>query len=287
MEILYMPFIATLILYFLSSIWSIGFFFYPHRFGSRVLKWFVIIGFFTHTCYLIFLGIQSKNIPVTNIFESIIFLVWCIIFIFLAVDFLYKLPSILVFLMPFVTGLSIWSLTFINSELVISRDLQKFWLVAHIIPTFFGYASFAITFIASVMYITQQRQLRLKASGNILIRLPSLEGLDKLIWKTLSFGFPLITSGLIFGFIWIRLTNALGSAWYLDHKVVFGTVTWLVYAAILHIRMIASFHGTKVAILTIAGFALIIFTFIGTFFTGSKHGFQKVSDTASMERVIN
>ncbi|MGR3317885.1 MAG: cytochrome C assembly family protein [Candidatus Anammoxibacter sp.] len=283
----YYTFIISVVLYFLASFWSIGSIFKPRRFSSVVTKLFVITGFTIHSFYMIFLGIQSGSLPVSNIFESMSFLVWCIILIFIVIDLLYKTPSVLIFLMPFVTAFSIWSISFIGNDLAIPNDLSRFWLFAHIVPTFFGYASFGISFIASIMYIIQQKQLRSNFTGTLSTRLPSLEGLDALIWRTLSFGFPLITLGLIFGFIWVRSSNALGDDWFLDHKVVLGIVAWLVYAAILHIRMIASFHGRKVAILTISGFVLIIFTFVGTFSLGSKHGFQNVSENDVIEKNIN
>ena len=268
------PFLVSIVFYFLCSIWSIGFILSPNRFNPFIMKLLIYIGFFVHTCCLVFWGIQAHNIPVINIFESMFFLVWCILLLFIIVNLMYKLSSVLAFLMPFVTAFSIWSIWFIGNDLTMPNDLQKFWLVAHIVPTFFGYAAFAIAFIASIMYITQQKQLRSKMGGSLLIHLPSLEGLDRLIWMTLSFGFPLITLGLVFGFVWIRSSNLLGENWFFDPKVVFGIVAWLVYAALLHIRMFASFHGKKVAILTIVGFVIIIFTFVGTFFLGSKHGFQ-------------
>ncbi|MGR3218976.1 MAG: cytochrome C assembly family protein [Candidatus Anammoxibacter sp.] len=274
----YYAFITSVVFYFLVSFWSIGSLYRPGRFSTGVAKLFMIIGFTIHSFYLLFLSIQSRSLPVSNIFESMIFLVWCIMLIFIVIDLLYKMPSVLTFLMPFVTAFSIWSLSFIGHNLAMPADLPRFWLFAHIVPTFFGYASFGIAFIASIMYIIQQSQLRSNFAGTLSTRLPSLEGLDALIRRTLSLGFPLITLGLIFGFVWVRSSNILGDNWLLDHKVVLGIVAWLVYAAILHIRMIASFHGRKVAILTISGFVLILFTFVGTFFLGSKHGFQYVPE---------
>ncbi len=272
------PFIVSAFFYFICSIWSIGSVFKPRRFSPVLAKWFVYIGVSVHTLFIIFLCIRSGTIPIINIFQSMVFLVWCIVLVFLVIDILYKLPSVLAFLMPFVTVFSVCALVFIRSDITMPRNLEKFWLISHIIPTFFGYASFAISFIGSIMYITQQRQLRSKSGGSLLTRLPSLESLDKLVWRTLSFGFPLITLGLVFGFIWVRYSNALGVPWYTDHKVLFGVAAWFVYAGLLHIRMIGSFHGTKVAVLTIVGFVLILFTFVGTFFFGTKHGFTKTDE---------
>ncbi len=280
-----MPLIASIVFYFISSIWAVGYVVRPNRFKTGLIRLFVYIGFAVHSGYLVYLCVKAGNIPVANIYQSIVFLVWCTVLVFIVVDFLYKFTAISAFLMPFATVFAISALFFVNNELVMPADLQKFWLISHIIPTFMGYASFSIAFVASIMYIIQQKQLRSKFSGSLLTGLPSLEGLDRLIWRTLTFGFPLITLGMVFGFMWVNSSNVLGVPWYTDHKVVLGIVSWLVYAAILHIRMIAAFHGAKIAILTICGFVLILFTFIGTFFLGVKHGFQKATDNVALENV--
>ncbi|MBF8275185.1 MAG: resC ccsA 3 [Candidatus Brocadiaceae bacterium] len=243
----------------------------------------MMMGFFVHSGFLVFLGLESGNIPITNVYESFISLLWCVLFVYINLDYLYKLPSLDTFLVPLVTALSIWAMTFDGGNLIITVSLQNFWLVAHIIPIFVGYAAFTISFSLSIMYLTQQRQLKLKLFGALFNKLPSLEGIDKLMWKTLSLGFPLLTLGLVFGAFWVRTQNILGDMWYLDYKVILGLATWLTYAALLHMRLVASFHGTKVACMTIAGFCLVLFTFIGTFFMGSKHAFQKTNEPTHIE----
>ncbi|MGQ3686030.1 MAG: cytochrome C assembly family protein [Candidatus Loosdrechtia sp.] len=246
----------------------------------------MMMGFFVHTGFLIYLGLESNNIPITNVYESFVSLLWCILFVYINLDYLYKLPSLDAFLLPVITALSLWALTFDGRDSFVTVKLQNFWLIAHIIPIFIGYAAFTISFSLSVMYLTQQRQLKHKAFGPLFNKLPSLEGIDRLMWKTISFGFPLLTLGLILGTFWIKTQNTPGEAWYLDYKVIMGLATWLVYAALLHMRLVASFHGTKIACMTIAGFCLVLITFFGAFFMGSKHSFQK-SNEQSRTEILN
>ena len=274
----HIPFFIVILFYFVSSVWSIGYIMKPAFFNKKVGKWSMMMGFLIHSGFLIFLGLESSNIPITNVYESFVSLIWCILFVYINLDYLYKLPSLDTFLVPVVTALSIWALTFDGGNLTINVSLQNFWLIAHIIPIFVGYAAFTISFSLSIMYLTQQRQLKHKLFGPLFTKLPSLEGIDRLMWKTISFGFPLLTLGLVFGTFWVKTQNIFGEQWYLDYKVVLGLATWLIYAALLHMRLVSSFHGTKIACLTIAGFCLVLFTFIGTFFMGSKHAFQKVSE---------
>jgi cytochrome c-type biogenesis protein CcsB len=234
-----------------------------------------------HTAFVVLLTVKAGNIPITNLYESVVLLTWCVVGVFLTIEYIYDIPSMGAFLFPFVTVLGACALGLVGNALVAPANLSKFWLIAHIIPMFMGYAAFTLTFIFSVMYLTQQRQLKHKFFGSVFHGLPSLERLDTMMWKALSFGFPLLTLGLVLGAFWMRYSNALGPQWYLDSKVVMGLVTWLFYAGLLHLRVGVSMHGNKVAGLTIAAFVVVLFTFLGTFFLGAQHGYQKVTKEAS------
>src|SRR3970040_710635 len=136
----HIPFIVAIVLYFISSVWSIGYIIKPALFNKTVAKWLMMMGFFVHSGFLIFLGLESGNIPITHFYESF--------------------GSLFV-------GLFFWALTFDGGDLLITVSLQSFWLIAHIIPIFIGYAAFTVSFSLSIMYLTQQRQLKHKLFGSL------------------------------------------------------------------------------------------------------------------------
>lgn len=270
-------FIATIILYILDSVWEVGSLFRPGTFSKRLSNYFILTGLSFHCAFLIVVSIRSGTLPITTLFESSTFYLSLIVLLSVILKFLYRLQALTPFVMPIVTGFSIASIALIRNDLALTYNLKTFWLFAHIIPLFLGYASFTVSFIFSIMYLTQERQLKKKSFGPLFESLPSLETLDALMWKTITLGFPLLTIGLVSGTVWAKTSNILGLLWYLDPKVTLGALTWLIYAAILHLRLGASFHGTRVAIVTIAGFVIVILTFIGPFLMGHKHGYDKGS----------
>ncbi len=279
-------FIAAIVLYLLDSIWEVGSIFNPNRFSKRLADYFIIAGLSIHCAFLIIVSAQSGTLPISTLFESSTFYLSLIVLLSVILKFLYRLQSLTPFVMPIVTGFSIAAVTLVKNDLALTADLKTFWLFAHIIPIFLGYASFTVSFIFSIMYLTMERQLKKKSFGPLFDSLPSLETLDALMWKTITLGFPLLTIGLVSGTVWAKTTNILGLTWYLDPKVLLGSLTWLIYAAILHLRLGASFHGTKVAVVTIAGFVIVIFTFIGPFLMGHKHGYEKSSVILEQEIII-
>ena len=272
-------FIAAIVLYLLDSIWEVGSICRPQKFSKRLADYFILTGLSFHCTFLIVVSIGSGTLPISTLFESSTFYLSLIVLLSVILKFLYRLQSLTPFVMPIVTGFSIASVALVRNDLVLTYNLKTFWLFAHIIPIFLGYASFTVSFIFSIMYLTQERQLKKKAFGPLFESLPSLETLDTLMWKTITFGFPLLTIGLVAGTVWAKTSNILGLLWYLDPKVLLGSLTWLIYAAILHLRLGASFHGTKVAVVTIVGFAIVLLTFIGPFLMGHKHGYEKRSVT--------
>ena len=277
-------FIATIVLYILDSVWEVGSLFRPGTFSKRLSNYFILTGLSFHCAFLIVVSIDSGTLPITTLFESSTFYLSLIVLLSVILKFLYRLQALTPFVMPIVTGFSIASIALIRNDLALTYNLKTFWLFAHIIPLFLGYASFTVSFIFSIMYLTQERQLKKKSFGPLFESLPSLETLDALMWKTITLGFPLLTIGLVSGTVWAKTSNILGLLWYLDPKVTLGALTWLIYAAILHLRLGASFHGTRVAIVTIAGFVIVILTFIGPFLMGHKHGYDKGS--AKLEQEI-
>jgi len=277
LEVLYNPFIIVTLLYLLSSIWEVGRLTRPDMYSKLWAERLPIAAFLLHTVFLILLATRAGNVPITNLYEALILLSWCVVGVFTTVEYIYNVPSVGAFLFLIVTVLSICALYMKGNSLVAPPTLSKFWLIAHIVPLFMGYAAFTLTFVFSIMYLTQQRQLKHKTFGPVFHGLPSLERLDAMMWRALSFGFPLLTLGLVLGAFWMKYSNALGPQWYLDSKVVMGLVTWLFYAALLHLRVGVSMHGNKVAGLTIAAFILVLFTFLGTFFLGAQHGYLDAS----------
>ena len=275
--IIQLVFIPAIVFYLLDSVWEIGYIFRPDKFSKSLSNFYILTGLSFHIAFIIILSTKSGNLPISTLYESSVFFLFLIVLVSVVLKYLYRLPSLTPFVMPIVTVFSIAAIALIKNELTLTEDLSKFWQIVHIIPIFLGYAAFTVSFILSLMYLTQERQLKAKNFGPLFNSLPSLETLDTLMWKTITFGFPLITIGLVTGIIWTKTSNILGELWYLDSKVLLGILTWLVYAALLHLRLGASFHGTKVACVTIAGFIVVLLTYIGPFLLGSKHAYDKDS----------
>jgi cytochrome c-type biogenesis protein CcsB len=98
-------------------------------------------------------------------------------------------------------------------------------------------------------------------------RLTLLESIDNLSYRTISFGFPLLTIGIIAGAVWAN--EAWGSYWSWDPKETWALITWLTFAVYLHARITKNWQGKKAAILASSGFLIIWICYLGVNFLGT------------------
>lgn len=102
---------------------------------------------------------------------------------------------------------------------------------------------------------------RIGAALQPLLKNVKADVLDELEYRSVAIGFPVFTlGGLIFAAIWAQI--AWGRFWGWDPKEVWALVTWLFYAAYLHLRLSRGWHGKKSAWLAVIGFGIILFNLI-------------------------
>jgi cytochrome c-type biogenesis protein CcsB len=188
-------------------------------------------------------------------------------------------------LAPVVTGFVLVTLMadvlLLYSPVTPLRDaLQSPWLVIHVVAAIIATGAFTIGGMASVLYLLKERWLSrggadTAARKGYLARLPGLEALDRVAYRTQAFAFPVWTfAALIAGPIWAK--HAWGSYWSWDPKEVWAFITWVVYAAYLHARATAGWKGRAAAIVALVGLATLWFNFIGINFffgQGSMHSY--------------
>jgi cytochrome c-type biogenesis protein CcsB len=148
--------------------------------------------------------------------------------------------------------------------------LQSNWLITHVITCFFGYAAFAIAFGLAFMYLIKGLD-RAEASSVFFRLLPNRDILDELLYHSVVIGFIFLTLGIITGSVWAY--SAWGSYWSWDPKETWSLITWLIYAAMLHSRFMRGWRGKRMAIMSIIGFASVIFTYFGVNLLPGLHSY--------------
>ncbi len=249
---------------FLYLVGTLAYLLYIIFLKEAVSKWAFVtvsIGFASHTLALLTRYAEAGHTPVTNLYESLSFFAWMIIGILLIATLKYKIRVLGAFLAPVGLILMLFAFALPKEILPLAPVLRSFWHPFHVIFAFLGNAIFTLAFCCGVMYLIQEHQLKAKRVGAITQRLPSLKVLDDMNYQCLTFGFPLLTLGIITGAIWGEY--AWGRYWGWDPKETWSLITWFLFAALLHQRLTVGWRGRKAAIMAIVGFLAVLFTFLG------------------------
>ncbi len=265
-------FYVAIVLYLAATAGYLFYFVRPEsKTAASAALWATFLGFVLHFIYFILRWAEGGRIPVTNFFEAINALGMGIVFVFLIMELRYRVPALGTFMLPLVLILMAPA-AFLSRQIEgLKPILKSAWLGVHTSLAVLGDAAFAFSFIVSVMYLIQERHLKHKHLGAIFRRLPPLDIMDTLGYRSLSIGWPLFTLGMVTGSIWAE--SAWGTYWSWDPKETWSLIVWLIYLVLLHLRTIG-WRGRKMAYLSMAGFLFVLISFFVVSRVGvGKHSF--------------
>jgi cytochrome c-type biogenesis protein CcsB len=213
---------------------------------------------------------QIHRLPVVDVRSALSFFSFLVTLAFFFVYLRYRITSLGIFMLPLVFVLTLVSAVHPGRSFD-SAAFRGGWLLVHIASTILGYTGFFLTFVAALMYLTQERELKSKKPRAFYYRLPSLEVCDELYYRSLVFGFPFLSLGILTGFVWA--SRAWQGSWELDPKIVASLVTWLIYLILFSTRLSGSWRGRRAAYVAIFGFAAMMVTFLGVSLISGQHGY--------------
>ncbi|MFC1850565.1 c-type cytochrome biogenesis protein CcsB [candidate division CSSED10-310 bacterium] len=254
-------FYFALVSYFLAFMFSLLYLHQNARLWRSVMFYLLLVGFSGQTFSILSRGITARYFPGTSLYEALSLFAWMFILFSL---FIYSKDRTGIF------SAQILALTLIFMAIAIPTSheirflppaLDSAWLTFHVSLIIAGEAALGILFCFALLYLLLERQLKLKRVGYLYYRLPPLQMLDDLSYRVLSLGFFLLTLGIITGSAWASV--AWGSYWSWDPKETWSLISWLIYAALFHVRIAYGWRGKKVAILAVLGFVFVIFNLLG------------------------
>ena len=253
-------FIITKICYFIASIGYFIFLVYRKHWVSRASLVAVGIGIVFHTVFMVFRSAETGHGPYTNSLEVAIFCSWLIVIIFLFFHWRYKIKNLGTFAIPLVFLILLYA-AFLSQEALQEPKVElQIWLTLHRSLSIVGYATFTLAFVAGVMYLIQENQLKNKRLGMMYFRMPSLEMLDNLNFQVITIGFPLFTLGFMTGYLSNLEPGKFSFNWDMI-KTWPLVISWIIYGTIFFGRMLVGWRGKKAARGSILGFVSVIFTY--------------------------
>jgi len=257
--------------------------------SSEIVKFLAIVANIFITLQLILRWIISSHFPVSNLFESLCFLSWGLILAQLLLEREYQTPIISTLSIPIILITLGFACYFLPENLRSSSNLvpalRSSWLIMHVSVVMLSYASLIIgsCISASVLFIENNKDLQIRSNslgiGGYKIsnlspkidvikpyKFTHVEKLDTLSYRSILVGFVLLTLGLVSGAVWAN--EAWGTWWSWDPKETWAFISWLFYAAYLHMRISKGWQGRKPALLATSGFFIVLICYLGVNFWG-------------------
>ncbi len=222
------------------------------------------VGLAAHAAGVLTRGLAVHRLPWGDMYEFITTLTCVAVAFFLAVMVRYRAYYLGLFVMGavvLVLGLAETVIYTPAGPLV--PALQSYWLAIHVTAMTLATGIFFVAAVIGITYLVVDRHARRVAAGGqagadgILRRLPGPEVLDRLAYRTVIFGFPIWTFGVMAGAIWAD--SAWGSYWSWDPTETWAFITWVVYACFLHARATAGWRGRRAAVIQLTGFCCLLF----------------------------
>jgi cytochrome c-type biogenesis protein CcsB len=218
-------------------------------------------------------SLTFRYVSVLTFHETLLFLAWVGTLVALAMERAYQFKAVYSFMAPLLFAALFAAHFFAAAGVTPSPELRSIWLVSHILSVIMAYGTFAVSFVVSFMYLLVDHHLKKKKFSQLVVSLPSLDSLDYYNYRLVSLGFFLLTVSIFLGAMWAN--TVWGEFWRWEPKEIWSAVTWIVYAAYLHTRLLSGWQGRKVAILNSVGFATVLFNYVIVrfFLTGGMHRF--------------
>jgi len=260
------------------------------------------------TVLLIVRWIDSGHFPLSNLYESLLFLTWCLLILHIYIEMSMKTLFLGVLTSPAMLCLIAFTDFSLPPELQKSSPLvpalQSNWLVMHVTVMIASYAALLLGCLVAIAYLifskkdgadsTQiQSTLILETSPQIDTEKPAestmsllktqnervnfLSFLDNLSYRTIGIGFCFLTLGILSGAVWANET--WGNYWSWDPKETWAFITWLTFAMYLHSRLIKGWTGSKPAWIASFGFVLVWICYLGVNLLGQglhSYGFLQI-----------
>lgn len=201
--------------------------------------------------------IEAGRFPAKSLYESLVFLGFFVAVVYLFMERNYRTRVFGALAALGAVGILGFAVGKWDAEIVnLPPALQSGWFMPHVLVYFAGYAAVFFATVAAVVQLIKPN-LDLRAGSMLTERID----LEKVIYDSIKFGFTMLTVGLLIGSVWAK--SAWGDYWVWDPKENWSLVTWLVYGAYLHLRKVKGWRGRKASWIAIAGFAVVMFTYLG------------------------
>jgi HemX protein len=258
-------FLLAVVTYGLSTIYSVFLWRKEFRRDDHLSYFLLLAGFGFHTAAMVLRGLSLNHCPVNNLYEATAFAMWTIVGVYLVLGLWPRLRFVGAFASPGLFAIGVFALmpSLDPSHANPRPEVPVFWTSIHAALLALSYGAFGLSSVAALMYLTQERDLKMHRLKAVFSRLPPIQRLETIVGRLLMTGFILLTVGLAIGvFDLAQIKNP--QAYRGDSKTIWSALVWLIYLGLLIMRWKFAPGGRRFALGALGAFVFVFLTFWGT-----------------------
>ena len=221
------------------------------------------LGATLHTVAIGLRCVELRQAPFTTPAESLSLLAWIVALVYLVVEVFWRLSATgtfalgAAFLLVTLGGLLSTSGRVADAALLNERAVSL-----HILATVGAIAAFVLAFACAALYLAAHRILKSKHGLMWIKHLPPLATVERASFALVAVGFPLLTLGIVSGWLRAMAGNGMPTGWQWDAKTLLAYGVWFVYATYLWARLKAGWTPVRTAYILLVGLALSLLLFL-------------------------
>lgn len=209
-----------------------------------------VLGALLHLASLVLRGVAAQRVPWGNMYEYLSAVGFVVVVAWLYVVWRHDLRRLSLFvLLPLALLLFLAGNQLYVEVAPLQPALRSYWIAIHVAAAVMASGVFLLSGLVS--------GLHLWAAHRPVKRLPPIDQLDRVAYRTGTVGFVTLTFAIITGAVWAEA--AWGRYWGWDPKETVAFVSWVCYAAYLHARATAGWRGKPAAWINVIGMLAVLF----------------------------
>ncbi|MEM9446019.1 MAG: cytochrome c biogenesis protein CcsA [Verrucomicrobiota bacterium] len=214
----------------------------------------ILVGFIFQTAFLIVRGNKIGHCPLSNLFETMIFLSWAIVLNYLIIGPIFRVSLLGTFTAPCVLLINLSALLIPGIDYPRDMSHMSPILELHAGVSLLAYGTLGLASIAAVMFLIENKYLKSRSFTRLVFLMPAIGKLDRVAFRVGLLGLVLLTVGLGAGFLVpeVRFDTV---------KVGWSMVFWFGYVLAICGRMVSYLSPLKYAWFVIILYGALIGTF--------------------------
>ncbi|HTD68657.1 MAG TPA: cytochrome c biogenesis protein CcsA [Candidatus Limnocylindria bacterium] len=262
-------FAVAVLIYGISATYSIFLLRRELRHHNRLNYFTLLAAFGFHTGAMLMRGFSLDRCPINNLYEATMFVAWTMTATYLVIGLWPRLRFLGAFAAPILFAIGVFAL--LTPKDVGAPGHPEFsggWLTLHVAMFALAYGAFGLSSVAGLMYLTQERDLKLHKMRALLSIMPPIQRLELIIRALLVAGFVLLTGALVVSAVFMQQQGRVFTA---DFKIFWALFVWVLYLALIVMRWKFWRGGRRFAWGSIAAFAFVLLTFWGSSLMSPLH----------------